>query len=178
MHLRRVQLCRRPPTMTPVSFLLRGARIRRRATLTCSPSATTAVRRLPEEGLDCDGACLSGDLDGDGICDGDEFAGCTHVDACNFTPGATEDDGSCFFLVVAWPDTDGDGYGDARTGRPTVLRGAACRMGHHSGRLQRCERHFYPGAPCLPHLAATSIAMASSRPPSLRLVRVTSIKMA
>lgn len=67
---------------------------------------------FPEPGLDCSGTCLSGDADGDGVCDGDEFAGCTHPDACNFLIGATEDDGSCFFPIMAWPDADGDGYGD------------------------------------------------------------------
>ena len=66
-----------------------------------------------EEGLDCAGQCLSGDEDADGICDGDEFSGCTHVDACNFIQGATEDDGSCFFPTMAWPDADGDGFGDS-----------------------------------------------------------------
>ena len=55
-----------------------------------------------EEDLDCAGDCLGGDADGDGICDGDGFAGCTHPDACNVT-GATEDDGSCFFPILAWP---------------------------------------------------------------------------
>ena len=77
--------------------------------LTCSPSAMTAGCTFAEN---CAGNCLSGDADGDGICDGDEFAGCTQVDACNYTPGATEDDGSCFFPIAAWPDTDGDGFGD------------------------------------------------------------------
>lgn len=71
---------------------------------------------FPAVGLNCDGQCLSGDADGDGVCDGDEFAGCTHPEACNFAVGATEDDGSCFFPLTAWPDSDGDGYGDDTPG--------------------------------------------------------------
>ena len=46
-----------------------------------------------EEGLDCDGNCLS-DEDGDGYCD-PEVTGCTDEAACNYAELATEDDGSC-----------------------------------------------------------------------------------
>ena len=53
---------------------------------------------FPDEGL-MRRNCLSG-MPTEMECDGDEF-GCTHVDACNFTAGATEDDGSCFFQP--WP---------------------------------------------------------------------------
>ena len=35
------------------------------------------------------------DADGDGVCDGDEIAGCTDATACNYNPAATDDDGSC-----------------------------------------------------------------------------------
>ena len=35
------------------------------------------------------------DSDGDGICDGDEVAGCPDPEATNFNPEATDDDGSC-----------------------------------------------------------------------------------
>ena len=106
---------------------------------------------FPEEGLDCDGACLSGDLDGDGICDGDEFAGCTHVDACNFTSGATEDDGSCFFPMEAWPDTDGDGFGDASEGAAQPFCGVP-PPGWVAipGDCNDASASFYPGAPFAP----------------------------
>jgi hypothetical protein len=47
----------------------------------------------------CGGDCTS-DVDGDGICDTDETAGCTDNTACNFNPSATDDDGSCAQLDV------------------------------------------------------------------------------
>ena len=54
----------------------------------------------PEEVyLDCEGECLS-DSDGDGICDELELAGCTDPDACNYDPGAMEDDGGCEYPSV------------------------------------------------------------------------------
>ena len=49
-------------------------------------------------GYDCTGTCLS-DVDGDGICDEFEQAGCTDALACNYDSNATDDDGSC-----TWPD--------------------------------------------------------------------------
>jgi hypothetical protein len=65
------------------------------------------------------------DADGDGICDAAEIVGCEDVNACNFNPDATDDDGSC---IVPEPDctecnsandgldlidADGDGICDA-----------------------------------------------------------------
>ncbi len=48
---------------------------------------------------DCmDGAVISLDADGDGVCDADEVAGCTDFTACNFSPTATDDNGTCKFL--------------------------------------------------------------------------------
>ena len=44
--------------------------------------------------VDCDGNCLN-DEDGDGVCDEDEFSGCTDALACNYNANMTEDDGSC-----------------------------------------------------------------------------------
>lgn len=46
--------------------------------------------------VDCAGACLS-DADGDGVCDADEIFGCTYPSACNYSPEATQEDGSCTF---------------------------------------------------------------------------------
>jgi len=48
------------------------------------------------EHVDCDGNCLA-DSDADGICDGQEVSGCSNSDGCNYNPGATDDDGSCYF---------------------------------------------------------------------------------
>ena len=60
---------------------------------------------IPEGDCDCDGNQLDAlgvcggpceaDVDGDGVCDVDEVFGCTDPGACNFDPGATEEDGSC-----------------------------------------------------------------------------------
>ena len=44
--------------------------------------------------MDCDGNCHS-DIDGDGICDGQEIAGCTDETAYNYNENATDEDGSC-----------------------------------------------------------------------------------
>ena len=48
------------------------------------------------EYYDCDGNCLN-DMDGDGVCDELEIAGCTDEMACNFSTDATDDDGSCTY---------------------------------------------------------------------------------
>ena len=60
------------------------------------------------------GGCT--DLDNDGICDDAEISGCRDLTACNFTPGALEDDGSCEYMGEVYDcdgncllDTDGDG---------------------------------------------------------------------
>ena len=49
--------------------------------------------------LGCDGACLN-DLDDDGICDELEIPGCTNLDAPNFNPYATDDNGTCLPPLV------------------------------------------------------------------------------
>ncbi len=72
---------------------------------------------------ECDGSDLVIiDADGDGVCDADEVHGCTIVNACNYDPDATENDGSCIFPVegcsvcdgdtIALIDEDGDGICD------------------------------------------------------------------
>ena len=42
----------------------------------------------------CEGTCIS-DVDGDGVCDEEEVAGCTDSGACNYDASATDDDMSC-----------------------------------------------------------------------------------
>ncbi|MDA9864279.1 hypothetical protein N9C70_04340, partial [Flavobacteriales bacterium] len=46
------------------------------------------------DNVDCDGNCLN-DSDGDLVCDEDEIPGCDNVQACNYDPVATDNDGSC-----------------------------------------------------------------------------------
>ncbi len=45
----------------------------------------------------CGGTCTS-DVDGDGVCDNDEVAGCTDATACNYNPDATDNNGTCQYL--------------------------------------------------------------------------------
>ena len=46
-----------------------------------------------------DGLIVDNDLDNDGICDEDEILGCADMEACNYNLLATEDDGTCEYLV-------------------------------------------------------------------------------
>merc|ERR1711907_294773 len=63
------------------------------------------------EFYDCDGVCLN-DADGDGVCDELEIEGCMDelVDnafgGCNYSPEATDDDGSCTYAETYY-DCDG-----------------------------------------------------------------------
>jgi hypothetical protein len=59
------------------------------------------------DNLDCFGACLFDD-DFDGVCNGDEVAGCSDSLACNFDALATDDDGSCFYPESYVYDCDGN----------------------------------------------------------------------
>ena len=68
-------------------------------------TASNGLCTYAENGLDCNGLCLS-DQDGDGVCDSDEILGCTYEVACNFNPNASDEDGSCIF---ATPGTDCSG---------------------------------------------------------------------
>ena len=56
-----------------------------------------------EEYYDCGGECLI-DLDEDGICDELEFLGCTDSEADNFNSLATDDDGSCYYIIYGCID--------------------------------------------------------------------------
>jgi len=106
---------------------------------------------FPATGFDCAGECLGGDQDGDGICDGDEFSGCTHPDACNFLIGATEDDGSCLFPTTAWPDGDGDGYGDDTPGLSADFCGVPPPgWVLNANDCNDASANFYPNAPLAP----------------------------
>ena len=44
------------------------------------------------------GAVVLFDLDGDGVCNADEIAGCTDASACNYNPDATDENGTCLEL--------------------------------------------------------------------------------
>jgi hypothetical protein len=44
-----------------------------------------------------DGTVGLADADADGVCDTDEIPGCTELNACNYSPEATDNDGSCDF---------------------------------------------------------------------------------
>ena len=56
--------------------------------------------------LDCDGNCLN-DVNGNGLCDELETAGCTDPMACNLDPVATLDDGSCDLTSCSGCTQDG-----------------------------------------------------------------------
>ena len=61
--------------------------------------------------VDCNGDCIN-DLDNNGICDEEEIGGCTDVEACNYDPGATLDDGSCIYPDEVYLDCNGDCIND------------------------------------------------------------------
>jgi hypothetical protein len=65
-----------------------------------------------EDYLDCDGNCVM-DMDGDGVCDELEVAGCTDMTACNYNEAATDDDGSCTYPAENYLDCDGNCLNDA-----------------------------------------------------------------
>ncbi len=56
--------------------------------------------------LNCDGSCIN-DTDNDGVCDENEYIGCTDPSACNYNPEATNDNGSCIYPAQAYLNCDG-----------------------------------------------------------------------
>lgn len=52
----------------------------------------------PDSGYDCDGNCIN-DVDFDSICDEFEILGCTDTEATNYSELATDDDGSCEYIL-------------------------------------------------------------------------------
>ena len=63
----------------------------------------------PVSGYDCDGACI-GDVDDDGACDEFEIEGCDDPGASNYESCATENDGSCTFVVAGCTYLDACNY--------------------------------------------------------------------
>ena len=60
---------------------------------------TPTICDFPESTfVDCDGVCFN-DADGDNICDEQEIPGCTDPAASNYSPFATDDNGSCIVEV-------------------------------------------------------------------------------
>ena len=54
-------------------------------------------------GQDRDGNCLS-DQDGDLVCDANEVPGCMDESALNYNPNATDDNGTCTYLMGGCTD--------------------------------------------------------------------------
>ena len=89
------------------------------------PDPQSCIEPVPNC-LECDGngGTIFIDMDGDGICDAEEIAGCTSETACNYNPSATNDDDSCIEPVenciqcgpnggIILIDSDGDGVCNA-----------------------------------------------------------------
>lgn len=63
----------------------------------------SGICEYSEEYYDCIGNCLI-DLDGDGVCHELEIPGCTDSEADNFNPIATDEDGTCYYIVYGCTD--------------------------------------------------------------------------
>jgi hypothetical protein len=63
---------------------------------------------FPAQGFDCSGNCLSGDNDGDGICNESEAASCGMLGACNFDPFYVINDPETCNFPGLWKDCDGN----------------------------------------------------------------------
>ena len=88
-----------------------------------NPEATipTDDCTLPEPFYNCEGTCEN-DIDGDGICDEMEIAGCNDIDACNYVENVT-DEGACDYAEEHYDcdgnclnDTNGNGVCDELEG--------------------------------------------------------------
>jgi hypothetical protein len=67
----------------------------------------------PNRACNAEGICAcTADADSDGVCDGDEVAGCTSSGACNYNAAATDDNGSCTY-AAAGKDCAGNCLADA-----------------------------------------------------------------
>ena len=62
---------------------------------------------------DC-GAC-NADLDNDGVCDNNEVLGCTDSTASNYDDSATEENGSCEYIISACTDALACNYNNLAT---------------------------------------------------------------
>ena len=75
---------------------------------------------IPEGDCDCNGNQIDAlgvcggvcdfDENGNGVCDDAETFGCTLEFACNYSPDASLDDGSCFFVCLGCTDPDACNY--------------------------------------------------------------------
>ena len=76
-----------------------------------NPEATipTDDCTFPEPFYNCEGTCEN-DIDGDGICDELEIAGCNDIDACNYVENVT-DEGACDYAEEHY-DCDGNCLND------------------------------------------------------------------
>ena len=52
------------------------------------------------ETCNADGGVDANDDDGDGVCNADEIAGCDEADAFNYDATATDNDGSCYPVIL------------------------------------------------------------------------------
>jgi len=64
---------------------------------------------------DCSGECYS-DVDGDGVCDQNEVAGCTDETASNYDGEATDEDGSCEYANFGCTDEFACNYDEDSNG--------------------------------------------------------------
>lgn len=100
----------------------------------------------------CGGTC-STDSDGDGVCDSDEIQGCTNPFACNYSPDATDDNGTCLSEDAIGicggdcpADVDGDGICDDEA--ECVGSSDACGVCNGPGAIYACGCSGIPAGDC------------------------------